>query len=64
MAERKVFIAIHNGGCEGYGKPLAVFETRYLADIFKEGAEAGYTSGVEIFEMPIRGPTPVEDEAL
>lgn len=50
---RVVYVVAHDGGCEGYSKPLRAFATEQLAIIFKDGADAAYTAGMTIFPLEV-----------
>lgn len=50
---RTIYVVTMNRGCEGYGQPLKAFASRFLADIFVAGAEAAYSHGMEVIEMPL-----------
>lgn len=52
--QKRVYVVAHDGGYEGYSEPLAVFATPQLAQIFLDGAQAGYRSGMKVFDMPLR----------
>jgi hypothetical protein len=45
----KAWVGYH----EGCSVPLRVFESKELAQIWKDGAEDNYGSGSEIIELPV-----------
>lgn len=50
---KTVWVGYTDDGCEGCSEPLAVFATKFLADIWLAGADASATCRCKILELPL-----------
>lgn len=53
MSENRIWVAVRDGGSEGYSAPLRAFSSWCLAEAYRAGSSEGGFAQITIFSVPV-----------